>query len=78
MGFADSIKKFVDETKVKLQTKQEEAAANALVALKVTLGDEINLITQSPSFDLETGKFYNVHAPDAVLEKLRAAGLLRE
>jgi hypothetical protein len=78
MGFADSVKKFAEETKSKLQAAQEEAGEKALAALKETLGDDINLITHSPSFDIEAGKFYDVHAPKAVLEKLRAAGLLRE
>jgi len=78
MGFGNSVKQFADKAKAQMREAQAQDEARALAALKSTLGEDINLITEVPKYDLERGKFYDVQAPDSVLAKLRVAGLLRE
>lgn len=78
MGFSKSVKQFADRAKAKMHEAQAEGEARALEALKSTLGEDVNLLTAAPKYDLTRGKFYDVQAPDSVLAKLRAAGLLQE
>ena len=77
MKFSDQINNFTDKAKVGMEQAQQEVIANAKQRLGDVLGDDASLI-KSIKLDADVGKFYDIEAPEAVLDKLRAAGLVRE
>jgi hypothetical protein len=77
MGFGDQIQKFGDGVMAQLDVKKKEAQVNAEERLRELLGEDVALI-KSSSLDLDVGKFYAVDAPEAVIARIRAAGLLRD
>lgn len=76
MGFSDQIKQFADDTKKKIEQAYKQVEENAHNRLREILGDDYSLI-KSIRLDADVGKFYAVDAPEDVIEKIRAAGLLR-
>jgi len=76
MKFSDQIKSFTDKAKVGMEQAQQELIENAKQRLDDVLGDDAALI-KSIKLDTDVGKFYDIEAPEAVLDKLRAAGLVR-
>lgn len=77
MGFGDQIKKFADDAKAKLDEQVKEVEANAKKRLHELLGDDVSLI-KSIRLDADVGKFHAVDAPQSVIDRLRAAGLLKD
>lgn len=74
MGFSDDVRKFGERTNQKmndLQKSQYDAF------LKEKLGEDFNLI-QSYRFDDSAKRFYDVVAPDSVIETMKRMGYLRE
>ncbi len=76
MGFSNDIKKFTEKAKKELEVKRKEAEENAEVVLRELLGDDMLLIEEI-TLDTDVGKFYNVVAPQIVLDKLQEANLLK-
>lgn len=77
MSFSDDIKKFSSETTSKIKELQKAQEEKIAVFLQEKLGDEYKDIT-SIKFDNESLKFYDVKATESVINKLRAAGYLRD
>ena len=76
MSFSGDIKTFTNATKAKLDEALAQVEKNAKARLVEILGDDVSLI-KSIRLDADVGKFYEVDAPDSVVEKLRQAGLLK-
>jgi hypothetical protein len=76
MSFADQVKAFADKAKAALDAKQKEVELNGKKVLQDLLGDEVSKI-QSIRLDTDCGKFYDVVAPESIIAKLRAAGLMK-
>ena len=77
MSFADRVKGFTDKVKADIEHAQQRAIENGKLRLVEILGEDAQLIT-SLKLDTDVGKFYDITAPDHVVEKLRASGLVRE
>lgn len=77
MSFSSDINKFVKNAKKKLETSAAEHEEQAKAKLIDVMGDDLNTIT-SITFDLESGKFKYVQAPERAKDKLRQAGLIIE
>ena len=73
MGFGDQIKQFAHDSKKKMDQVQTE---NAHKRLREILGNDYPLL-KSIRLDANVGKFYAVDAPEEVIEKIRAADLLK-
>jgi len=76
MGFGDQIKQFADDSKKKMDQDHKQVEENAHKRLREILGDDYSLI-KSIRLDADVGKFDAVDAPEEVVEKIRAAGLLK-
>lgn len=77
MGFADEVKKFTDSAKTKLADAQKQVEMNANQRLLEILGDDVGLI-KSIKLDMDVGKFYEIDAPVEVVDRLRAANVVKE
>ncbi|MCE3606565.1 hypothetical protein LXA47_23600 [Massilia sp. P8910] len=77
MGFADEVKKFTGTAKAKLVDAQKQVEMNAKQRLLEVLGDDVGLI-KSIKLDMDVGKFYEIDAPVEVVERLRAADVVKE
>lgn len=77
MGFGDQIRRFTDDAKAKLDAQVEVVRASAEKRLHELLGDDVSLIS-SIRLDADVGKFYAVDAPQSVIDRLRAAGLMKD
>lgn len=77
MGFSEQVKKFADKAKQELSLAQDQATKNMENKLAEVLGEDVGKITGG-SFDVGTGKLSGVQAPPDVIERLRAADLLRD
>ena len=77
MGFGDQIKKFANEAKAKLGEQVKEVEVNAKKRLDELLGDDVSLI-KSIRLDADVGKFHAIDAPQSVIDRLRAAGFLKD
>ena len=73
MGFGDQINQFAYDSKKKMDQVQK---VNAHKGLREILGNDYPLL-KSIRLDADVGKFYAVDAPEEVIEKIRAAGLLK-
>lgn len=77
MGFADDVKRWANDTKVKIDQAVERNIQNAGALLEQILGEDAKKITKG-AYDVASGRFYDVVAPDEVLRKMREANLLRD
>ncbi len=77
MSFSDQIKRFADDTKAKLGDVVKQVEANAQKRLREVLGDDVSLI-KSIRLDADVGKFHAIDAPQSVIDRLRAADLLKD
>ena len=73
MGFGDQINQFAYDSKKKMDQVQQE---NTHKRLREILGNDYPFL-KSIRLDADVGKFYAVDAPEEVIEKIRAAGLLK-
>jgi hypothetical protein len=76
VGFGDQVKSFADKAKAQLEQAQQQAEVNARQRLVEILGDDAKLI-RNLKLDLELGKFYEIDAPPQIIERLRAAGVVK-
>ncbi|KYN90901.1 hypothetical protein ATY35_20500 [Vibrio cidicii] len=77
MGFSNQLKKILQDKKDTIEKIKQDKIANANIVLAEVMGDQLNTIT-SIRFDLSTGKFQDVEAPECSKELLRKANLLIE
>lgn len=77
MGFGDQIKKFTDAAKTSIDPQAKTVEANARAKLAELLGDDISLI-KSICLDADVGKFHSVDAPVSIVDRIHAAGLLKD
>lgn len=77
MGFSNQINKFVKDNQNMLQKIAQEKTEQSKIVLAEVMGDQLNTIT-AITYDLETGKFKDVEAPEHAKELLRKANLLIE
>jgi hypothetical protein len=75
MGFSDSVKDFAEKTTALLEEQKARLAENAKKVLAETLGDDVALV-KSASLNADIGKFYDIEAPEHVIQKLRDANLV--
>lgn len=77
MGFGDQIKQFADNQKKELEQARKQVGVNAEERLRQLLGADFKLV-KNIKLDADVGKFYDVDAPEAIVKKIRAAGLLKD
>ncbi|EGQ9313567.1 hypothetical protein F7U73_22235 [Vibrio vulnificus] len=77
MGFSNQLKKILQDKKDTIEKIKQDKIANANIVLAEVMGEQLNTIT-SITFDLSTGKFKDVEAPECSKELLRKANLLIE
>lgn len=76
MSFSSDIKKFSTKVSFMVDVVEKEQQSKITSFLKDFLGDEYSSI-KSISFDNDLLKFYDVIAPETVIEKLKKANYLR-
>lgn len=76
MGFGDQIKQFSSNAQKAMEQGKKQVEENAHKRLREILGADYSLI-KSIRLDADVGKFDAVDAPKEVVEKIRAAGLLK-
>lgn len=76
MSFSSDIKKFSTKVSSMVDVVEKEQQSKITSFLKDFLGDEYSSI-KSISFDNDLLKFYDVIAPETVIEKLKKANYLR-
>lgn len=77
MAFGDQIKRFAENAKQQMEAQKKEVEQNAKQRLAEILGDDVALI-KSITLDADVGKFYNIDAPQEVVDRLRSAGVVKE
>lgn len=77
MAFGDQIKRFAENAKQQMEAQKKQVEQNAKQRLAGILGDDVALI-KSIALDADVGKFYNIDAPQEVLDRLRSAGVVKE
>lgn len=77
MAFGDQIKRFTENAKQQLEDQKKQVEQNAKQRLIEILGDDIALI-KSIAMDADVGKFYDIDAPQAIIDRLRSAGVVKE
>jgi hypothetical protein len=76
MGFSDSIKAFIEnEAKPAMDRQVERVKENAREVLAETLGEDFALVRKI-YINADIGKFYDIEAPEHVIQKLRDANLV--
>lgn len=75
MSFSDSVKTFGEKATELLEDQKARVAENAKKVLAETLGDDVALV-RSISLNADIGKFYDIDAPERVIQKLRDADLV--
>lgn len=75
MGFSDSIRDFAEKTTALLEEQKARVAENAKKVLVETLGDDVALVRKI-ALNADIGKFYDIEAPEHVIQKLRDADLV--
>lgn len=77
MGFGSDIKKFTDKARSQIREAEEQAKQNLLRRLEEVLGPDAQLI-RGLQFDVSTGKITEVGAAPEIIDRLRAAGLMKD
>lgn len=77
MKFGDQIKNFAESAKEKIDAQVQDLEQRAKAKLHELLGDDVALV-KSISLDADVGKFHLVDAPQSVVDRIRAAGLLKD
>lgn len=77
MSFGGDIKKFTGKARTQIHEAEEQAKQNLSRRLEEVLGEDVHLI-KGGKFDLETGMFTEVGAPADIIDRLRAAGLMKD
>jgi hypothetical protein len=77
MAFGDQIKRFTENAKQQMDAQKKQVEQNAKRRLVEILGDDVALI-KSIALDADVGKFYNIDAPQEVVDRLRSAGVVKE
>lgn len=77
MDFGNQIKTFTDAAKEAINPQVKIVEANARAKLGELLGDDISLI-KSIRLDADVGKFHAVDAPASIVDRIHAAGLLKD
>ena len=77
MAFGDQIKHFTEKAKQQMEAQKKQVEQNAKQRLVEILGDDVALI-KSIALDTDVGKFYNIDAPQEVVDRLRSAGVVKE
>ncbi|MEZ8320471.1 MULTISPECIES: hypothetical protein [Vibrio] len=77
MDFAKDLNNIIQKSNRSLEQTVQEKTEQAKVVLAEVMGDQLDTIT-SITFDLDTGKFKDVSAPETSKELLRKANLLLE
>jgi len=75
MGLPDSVKDFTEKAKALLDERVARVTENAKKVLAETLGDDVALV-RSIVLNADVGKFYDIDAPEHVIQKLRDADLV--
>jgi len=77
MAFGDQIKRFTENAKQQMEAQKKQVERNARQRLVEILGDDVALI-KNIALDTDIGKFYNIDAPQEVVDRLRSAGVVKE
>lgn len=77
MDFGDQIKRFTENAKQQSEAQKKQVEQNAKQRLVEILGHDVALI-KSIALDADIGKFYNIDAPQEVVDQLRIAGVVKE
>lgn len=77
MAFGDQVKRFTEKAKLQLEDVKKQVEANAKQRLVDILGDDVGRI-RGIKLDTDIGKFYDIDAPEEIIERLRSSGVVKE
>ena len=77
MTMSKGINEFVERQKLQLEEQQRQLQETAKQRLFEVLGNDVGLV-KGIALDADVGKFFDIDAPQEVVDRLRAAGLVRE